>query len=262
MRAHSPGPRPAATLLLLRDDPFEVLLIRRGAGGAFGLLTAFPGGKVEREDRDPAWPAVSSAGAEPGQEDRAFRIAAVRETFEETGILVGVDGPPPERQAPLREALLALRARVDLAGVLPISRWVTPALLPQRYDTVFLVAAVDRGREGDPDGVETTAADWLAPEEALEQARRGTRVMAAPTLANLLLLKRWGGVDAAIAGAAGRDLAPLHPRVLRRDDGSPALVIPATADYPAHSFPFPFPLPASWHEGGGRASPPPPQPRR
>lgn len=193
-RSEPVTPRPASGLVLVRDraDGPEVLLVRRRsdvgfAAGAF----VFPGGTLDEEDGDPAWEArlrmpavheladVSDAGAgEPPA--RAFVAAALREGFEETGVLVGVDRVPA---AVLREraALVAGRRRfidliasaldrpLDARGLALCARWITPEPLARRYDARFFIAVAPPGIEVVHETGELAEHIWIAPSDALER---------------------------------------------------------------------------------------------
>ncbi len=172
-------PKPAATVILVRDAPhLEVFLQRRVAGMAFaGGMTVFPGGGVAAEDRlpaswdgrPPAWFAERLACDE--ELATAFVRAAVRETFEECGVLLAGPGTtsPTEREAlverrrtldeVLTDAGLTLRA--DLLR--PWARWITPEVSPRRYDTAFFVAAVPEGQAADARTTEAVEADLVEP---------------------------------------------------------------------------------------------------
>ena len=149
---------PAATILLLRDTPaFEVLMVKRHhqIDFASGALV-FPGGKTHAGDHDPAWAERTVGGGGIGAEQRGLRIAAVREVYEEAGILLARDasGGPfcgDDRAHAAREAIskdersfldLAreLDVRLDLDALTVFARWITPNIMPRRFDTWFYVA--------------------------------------------------------------------------------------------------------------------------
>jgi 8-oxo-dGTP pyrophosphatase MutT (NUDIX family) len=265
------APTPSATVLLVRDaedeagDPtggLEVLLLERVLRSDFaGGALVFPGGKVDAADAD--LPADRWRGPDPeldaeelGFEDPgtalATRAAAVRETFEEAGVLLATrsDGSPL-RGTDLRSAsFLAARAALidhgpvtdfhawlddedlvlDLAALGFWSWWVTPEGQHRRYDTRFFVARVpDTQRHAAAhDEVETTSAHWMTPEAALSAAETGEATIIFPTRWNLRELAAFASasaaVDAALTGATDtertlptvvvRDGAPLvqHPR--------------------------------------------------
>ena len=143
-------PRPAATLLLLRDAPFEVLMVTRHhqidfAGGAM----VFPGGAAQPGDRDPAWRDHVGGWDDLDEAQRPLRIAAIREAWEEAGILVaeGLEGPAhcePEPRAAVDagkvaflEVVKGLDARLSLDALTVFSHWITPQIGAKRYDTFF-----------------------------------------------------------------------------------------------------------------------------
>lgn len=210
----------AASTLLLRPAagaaPPEVLMLRRNrtvefAGGAM----VFPGGRVDAQDHDPAWADQSRGWAEIPPAERAPRIAALREAFEEAGVLIGHDAPLPAAAAamrpevasarlPFREALHLLGLRPDLRALHHFSRWLTPDILPKRFDTFFYLAACPPGQEASSDGDETVAAEWISANSALELAAAGQRQIVFPTRMNLRRLAESPDLASALAACASR----------------------------------------------------------
>jgi 8-oxo-dGTP pyrophosphatase MutT (NUDIX family) len=245
--------RDAATVLLVRDGAagLEVYLLRRVRGMPFaGGMTAYPGGSVDPRDSeveldwvgpDPDWWAAAF-GTGPGLA-RALVCAAVRETFEEAGVLLaGPAGGPAVSDADtadweaVRQALLA--REVSLAQVLsgrglavradllrPWAHWITPEVEPRRYDTRFFVAAVPPGQHARDVSGEADEAAWLGPQDALAEHAAGTRTMLPPTLVTLADLTPFGTVQAVLAGAPPRPVSPVLPTVEIGPDG-PAVVTP------------------------------------
>ncbi|SDC41651.1 hypothetical protein SAMN05660690_1349 [Geodermatophilus telluris] len=244
--------RPAATVLLLRDGAagLEVHLLRRTRGMPFaGGMTAYPGGGVDPRDADTdvAWagpePAVWAASL--GCDERLARelvCAAVRETFEEAGVLLagspdgsgGAAGIVPsvtgddweaQRQALLtRELSLAellaargLALRADLLR--PFAHWVTPPAETRRYDTRFFAAALPVGQEARDVSGEADEVSWLTPEAALAEMRAGTRPMLPPTIHTLGQLAAFPDVAAALAGSPPEPLSPIMPTFAEEPDG-------------------------------------------
>jgi 8-oxo-dGTP pyrophosphatase MutT (NUDIX family) len=167
-------PRPAASLILLRDRPgaIEVLLVQRSREQRFmGGAWVFPGGAVQPE------------------EDAAR--AAVRELEEEAGIRLG-----------------------DESALVPFSRWITPAEIKLRFDTRFFAARAPAGAEPTPDGAECVDARWLAPGSALDAFSRAELTLVFPTLKHLEELSRFGSTEEALAEARGRGVEPVEPRVV------------------------------------------------
>ena len=177
--------KPAATILLLRDDPaFEVLMVKRHhqIDFASGALV-FPGGKSHAGDHDPAWEAHSMGWDAYDADQRALRIAAIREVFEEAGILLARrrDGQPMSGEAcpmAVRQAVDAgttrfidvvsgLDAYLDLDALTVFARWITPPLTPKRFDTWFYAVNAPIEQLAACDGRETVDAEWIAPSEAL-----------------------------------------------------------------------------------------------
>jgi 8-oxo-dGTP pyrophosphatase MutT (NUDIX family) len=248
-------PRQAATVLLLRDGApgLEVYLLRRVKGMPFaGGMTAYPGGSVDDRDGDVdiAWsgPSPEQWGTAFGCDARMARelvCAAVRETFEEAGVLLA--GPPEgqptdvvpdvsgddweeQRQALLRRDLslsellagrgLALRS--DLLR--PFAHWITPPVEPRRYDTKFFAAALPVGQEARDVSGEADEASWLTPAGALAELSAGTRPMMPPTIHTLGQLQPFGDVAAALAGSPPEQLHPIMPTFEDTPDGKWAVL--------------------------------------
>lgn len=186
-------PRPAATVVLLRPGPdgLEVLLTHRPATMAFaGDMHVFPGGAVDAADGDPEDPA-------------AFEVAAIRELFEEAGVLLADPRgtpPTPHDVAVAREALLDrahtiaevaerlnLELRTDL--LVPLSRWVTPPFVERRFDVRFFAAELPAGIEPSFVGDEVIADRWLTPRAALAARAAGEIGMWVPTTVTLQQLE-------------------------------------------------------------------------
>ena len=241
-------PRQAATVLVLRDGAagLEVHLLRRTQGMPFaGGMTAYPGGGVDPRDGDTE---VAWVGATPQQwadvwgcdvrTARELVCAAVRETFEEAGVLLAgpadgsdvvldVTGPEWEAQ---RQALLAreismaellvargLALRADLLR--PFAHWVTPPVERRRYDTKFFAAALPVGQEARHVSGEADEAQWLIPSAALAEMRTGTRPMLPPTIHTLGQLEPFADVAAALAGSPPEPLQPISPTFVEEADG-------------------------------------------
>ena len=222
--------RPAATLLLVVDDPFRVLMVQRSAQGFFPSALVFPGGTLDHGDHDEDWLAHAAGHDGLETESRALRIAAWRETWEETGVAPHGTAPAPDRPH-LREALAAAGARLDLGQTVPFGRWVTPATVAKRYDTHFFIAAASAPFEPAVDGHEIVAAHWLEPREVIARSEGGDRSILFSTLANLHLLAESRSVAQALAAAAARPVIPAHPRREERDDEI-WVSIPESCGYP------------------------------
>jgi 8-oxo-dGTP pyrophosphatase MutT (NUDIX family) len=228
--------RDAATVALLRDGAsgIEAWMLTRVRGMVFAAgTTVFPGGRVDPADADLPFPAGAEerAGERFGCDGllaRALLGAAVRETFEETGVLLT---QPPANLADERGEVEAGRLsfgallrenglRVDAEALRPWSRWITPVGEVRRYDTRFFVGALPAGAEALDVTTESSAASWVGVDDALERAQRGVHVLLPPTLATLASLKPFSSVAEAMAAAADRSLSPVRPRLRLMDDGT------------------------------------------
>lgn len=224
-------PRPAATLLLLRDGPggLEVLMVARAREVDFasGALV-FPGGRVEELD---------SVLAPPGDRLGAFRIAAIREAWEECGILLarpcnGVMGLEGPFGAALAEAALA----PDPGALVHFAHWITPEHSPKRFDTHFFLAPAPEGQEARHDGREAVEALWVRPADAVAEAEAGRRKLVFATRLNLLRLARHATVTAALDAALRTPVVTVTPHPRPDGAGGTMLHIPEEAGYGGSSF--------------------------
>lgn len=253
-----PAPaRDAATVIIVRavSGGTEILMLRRPgtmnfAAGAF----VFPGGRVDPADADPriGWhgPSPAEFGTKLGasaDEARALVVAAVRETYEESGVLLAgtrdgdtviPSGPDWDADRAALNAgelsfadFLTGRGLVILAGrILPWARWVTPAAEPRRYDTRFFAAVVPPGQTADGHLAEADKTAWLAPGAALDAARAGEITLLPPTAATLA---EFAAVDGNLADFLGqpRAITPVQPHIVA-SDGEAWLEIPEGVAYP------------------------------
>jgi glyoxylase-like metal-dependent hydrolase (beta-lactamase superfamily II)/8-oxo-dGTP pyrophosphatase MutT (NUDIX family) len=255
-----PLPRPAATLVVVRDAErgMEVLLMHRTKAMEFaGGAHVFPGGAVDAAD---AALASACSGLDDAAASRrleiesgglAYWVCAIRECFEEAGLLyayagdelVRFDVPIAPGDAPsLRRALnagettfaamietLGLRLATDRLAYL--SHWITQAGRPRRYDTRFFIAAAPEHQRPMHDAAETVAHEWVVPRVALERHSRGEVQLLFPTLKTLELLAGFGRVADAIDYAhAPRAMPPMSPRLASGRDG-PKLLVPGDYAY-------------------------------
>jgi len=188
-------PRPAATVILVRDAPagLEVLLVRRNPAQRFmGGYWVFPGGAVD---------------AHEGEGEPAHRAAAVRELREEAG----VGGVAP-------------------AELVRFSRWITPELLRIRFDTHFFLARAPRGARARPDGHECVALRWDTPAAVLDLHASGELALAFPTLRHVEELAAFADAGALFEHARSRKVRPVLPRALRSGEVA-RLVLPGEPGY-------------------------------
>ncbi|MET0864653.1 MAG: NUDIX hydrolase [Nakamurella sp.] len=228
--------KPAATVMLVRDAPagLEVFVLRRVAAMAFAPgMTVFPGGAVDPADHDPAlhWTGPDVAWwAQHLQQEvalaRALVVAAVRELFEETGVLlagpIGADSPAPEQlddevrvgliehRITLASALAAagLQLRADLLR--PWANWITPPGRTKRYDTFFFAAALPTGQQAEMLTTEADLGQWRTPQELFDEGAAGTTALMPPTMAMLTDLA--GCANVAQVLAAQRVVTPVRVR--------------------------------------------------
>jgi 8-oxo-dGTP pyrophosphatase MutT (NUDIX family) len=252
-----PEPVPAAlaaTLILLRDGPvgLEVLMVERHGQIAFaGGALVFPGGKLDPGDADPRLRPRCPGSAGLDAEALALRVAAVREAFEECGVLLaGARGEEAPVSASRAHALAArwrepLAAdRVSLAEIaeqedlwlacdrlVPFAHWITPEFMTRRFDTWFFLAAAPAGQEATHDGGESVDTRWIRPAEAVSEAQAGRLPIIFPTLLNLRKLAGSESASEALAAARASRVVTVLPRLERAADGSQHLRIPAEAGY-------------------------------
>jgi 8-oxo-dGTP pyrophosphatase MutT (NUDIX family) len=231
-------PRLAATLLLVRDAPFEVLMVRRNARATFASAQVFPGGGIDSDDRDRGWADLVDDFDDFDADERALRIGAIRETWEETSILAA-GGSVEATAAPgatFRELVAAVGATLHLGELAPFGHWITPAVESRRFDTHFYLAAAPAHQLAVSDGTETVGVEWVSPAEAVELAARGERAIVFPTLMNLARLAESRDSHSALASARARPLFTVNPVIEVAADDSRIITIPAEAGYAATTF--------------------------
>lgn len=258
--------QPAATVMVVRDvevdagsEPgVEVFVLRRTPGAAFGAgMFVFPGGRVDEVDGGHALePYVH--GMDDTEASRqlaiergglAYWVAAIRECFEESGLLLARrhDGTIPEPDPTDRVAvhrgelsMIELCRKYGLvldAGALRyVAHWVTPiGETPRRFDTRFFLAAAPHGQDGVHDDAETVDSRWVRPSEALRDAEQGALTMMPPTIANITFLEGCASVAEAIAKADAAGLPPrIQPKIQRDPQGRlVGFSMPGDPDYDA-----------------------------
>ncbi|MEX1182570.1 MAG: NUDIX domain-containing protein [Gemmatimonadota bacterium] len=237
--ADAAPPKPAATTVLVRDADTgpELLLLERHRSAAFvpGAYV-FPGGRVDSADDDPAL--HQRLGVLPRGPAPAYWSAALRELFEETGVLLArrADGSPcaaaatDARVAEWRHALLAesatlldvlgaLDVQPDLSRMVYCAHWVTPLAEPKRYDTRFFLCELPPGCEARIDEREMTDMQWLTPDAALAAFAAGALQMVFPTVKTIERLAHYGSVDAMLDAFRSADIPAVLPRLVRTESG-------------------------------------------
>lgn len=251
-------PRDSATVMLVRPAAagLEVYMLRRQASMAFAPgAYVFPGGSVDARDADEevAWTGPDAAEwgrvfAAPPALARALVCAAIRETFEESGVLLAGESPASvvadttsdeweadrraliDRSVSLGE-LLSRRGLVLRSDLLrPWARWITPVVEPRRFDTRFFAAALPPGQRTRDVGGEASEVAWVRPADALAAGRRGEIRLFPPTMVSLGELAGCADLDAVLTGP--RHVAPIIPEVHERE-GAVWLTVPGLTDLPA-----------------------------
>lgn len=276
--ADAPGPvplRPAATVMVTRDGdhseaPLEVLMVRRNLRADFvGGAYVFPGGAVDPDDRGPAAERCCT-GRTDADASRllglpsgglAYWVAALRECFEEAGILLAtpagdddvvsvVDPDTVERFLAHRAEINAGRRRFldvcrDEGLVLAADRvhyyahWITPVGAPKRYDTRFFVAAAPPSQTAAHDAAETIAHEWVRPADALDRHRNGEIALMPPTVRSLQDIGRFPTTADLIAAMAEAATVPvIEPRVIMEGRGY-RIVLPGDPEFDAAAGPLP-----------------------
>ena len=266
--AEAVAPRPASTILLLRDSlgtggrdnprgEIEVFMMVRHYEIDFnsGALV-FPGGSVDKGDQEIiARPELYSGGEGLDADTLSFRIAAIRETFEESGILLARPKGSKALIDPKRASEIEALTRADLCDnkttflkvladnqlllaldeLVPYAHWITPEGMPKRFDTWFFLAAAPPEQAGAHDGKESTDSIWVSPREALAGGESGRFKLPFPTTRNLIKLGKQPSVRAALDESRGQSIVTVMP-VMTKLNGGRQLRIPREAGYDGEVF--------------------------
>ena len=251
-------PRPASTIVVIRDQDamLEILMLRRSpdtvaAAGAH----VFPGGAVERRDaevvdRDLVFGLDADAATDRlnlSEGALAYYCAALRELFEEAGLLLAVDASRRPLEVS-QEELVKWRGdiakdsvswvdllereglRLDLSGVQYLAHWVTPDGRARRFDTRFFVVAAPRSQSALPDYSEVVQHEWTAAQVALDRFKRGEWTLLPPTLRTLRSLLEHDDVAGVLGAAANAKVTRIQPREIVHD-GRKVVVVPGEPGY-------------------------------
>jgi 8-oxo-dGTP pyrophosphatase MutT (NUDIX family) len=252
--------RPAATILLLRDGPHGIevfMVVRHQAIDFAGGALVFPGGRVEEADQELA----ARPGDCPNPDDLAtdalaFRVAAIRETFEECGVLLArprgsdalIDAATLKRledqhRAALNAGSIAFDAVLASEGLLPapdllvhFAHWITPASLAKRYDTHFFLAEAPAAHLAVHDGWEAVESLWITPAQALADTASGKYKLVFATAKNLEKLGRSNTVREAMATARASTVVTVQPKGTKLESGQRLMRIPEEAGYGGAEF--------------------------
>jgi 8-oxo-dGTP pyrophosphatase MutT (NUDIX family) len=251
-------PRPATTVLLLRPSkpgnagsPLEVfMVVRHHQIDAFSGALVFPGGKLEHADGDPRLRVRCGNAEKCSDEELRFRVAGVREAFEECGVLLartrgqravvaaaelkGIEQRWRAKLAKDEATMVDLAEAEDLEIatdlMTPFAHWITPTFAPKRFDTWFFLAEAPEDQIALHDGSESVDSVWIGAEEVIDQAKAGKRTLVHATLKNLELLAEGKTVVGALSQTSERKIVTVQPWVETRD-GKRFLHIPEGAGY-------------------------------
>jgi 8-oxo-dGTP pyrophosphatase MutT (NUDIX family) len=246
-------------MLLLRQKISEMevfMMVRHDQIDFASGALVFPGGSVDASDRELiARPELFSSGGLTDPTALGLRVAAIRETFEESGILLARPAGSNELvsatrasevEAAHREALCEGKIKfVDILSeaklvlaldlLVPFAHWITPVGLPKRFDTHFFVAIAPADQVGAHDGKESVDSIWVSPSAALEGSTTGRFKLLFPTTRNLIKLGRQTSAASAVETARNTKITTVLPEILTVD-GRRKLKIPADAGYDGEVF--------------------------
>ncbi len=204
--------RPASTVIVMRaGNPFEILMVRRADKVAFMAGSyVFPGGRVDEGDQPPADVPLAAPTFPDltAREEAAFRMAAVRELQEEANVYITVD---------------------DLH---PYAHWVTPEIETRRFDTRFFLARMPDGQQAKHDDSETTALEWLSPNEAIAKFERRELLLPPPTWTSIRQLAKRSSIDDVMAWARSRKIVRVMPGFIKNEKEF-VLTLPGDPLFPA-----------------------------
>lgn len=249
---HPSVPIPAATIIIGRERPqgFEIFMVVRHQQIDFasGALV-FPGGKTNAHDHDPEIRQFCTGTENISDEDLAVRVAAIRETYEESGILLAhqkgsADIVPGEVLKGLKhyrkelvggtinilDFLKAESLTLAIDRLTLFAHWITPEIMPKRFDTYFFLAEAPDDHLGVHDGSESVDSLWISPKQALAENDAGKHIIIFPTRMNVQKLGRSATLAEAITTAENSEIFTVLPKVENRESG-PFLCIPEEADY-------------------------------
>lgn len=245
---------PSASVLLLRDgvqDPEVFMVLRHHKIEAFSGALVFPGGKVDAGDADPGLRAHCRGAADLDDKQLAVRIAAIREAYEECGVLLACSAGTEslldsEQIAALAEyrgrlhrgelSLLTLCREHKLTLALDqltfYAHWITPKARPRIFDTYFFLAPAPPGQTAEHDGIEASDSMWISPRQAIHDAGQGRITLVFPTRMNLGKLARFRTIRNALEKTSENNIVTVQPEIEGSQQGN-IMRIPENAGYGA-----------------------------
>ncbi len=257
-------PVDASTVILVRNGvpvgaPWQTFMVRRHIKSDFAAdVFVWPGGKVDASDRDPelleqvVGHPLLPQGAPGPAEWKAIRMAAIRELFEEAGVLLArrEDGGLLDLMREDADRFDRYRRQLQAGGTSmleiaheeklryladalhPFSRWITPVPFRRRFDTRFFVALAPERQMPVHDRTETTASTWISPDDALQRYEEGEFPLVFATEQHLRRMQAFSSIDEMIAACEIADLEPVTPKVIERD-GQQGFLLPGDDGYEA-----------------------------
>ena len=243
---------PASTVLIIRngENDIEVFMVVRHhqIDFASGALV-FPGGKVDTKDIDPDIRDFIIPDKDYADEELSFRIAAIRESYEESGVLFAnykedenlINNEKLEElhrwrdkfnnnETSMQEFAKKENLKFSTESLIPFAHWITPDLMPKRFDTRFYLAAVPDGHQGIHDGNESVDSLWISPKQAIKDCLSEKRTIIFPTRMNLEKLRNSKTVEEALSNARKQRIVTVIPKLEKTGD-SVFLTIPKEAGY-------------------------------
>ena len=232
-------PAPSATVLLLKDDGacFKVFMVVRNSGFEFaGGALVFPGGRVDLSDSIMDSNVLAPGFNQLSQEEVSYRVCAIRETFEEAGILLASDRTTAEmlnserclelvsnyREAvhsgdiKFKDMLIKEGLELVLESLVPYAHWITPARSSKRFDTWFYVVRTPDGQLGAHDEIESVDSMWITPKEAIHGGNSGYFKLIFATKMNLRRIENLNSVSESLKFAMTSKIVAVEPTVERK----------------------------------------------
>ena len=243
---------PASTVLVIRDglDDIEVFMVVRHhqIDFASGALV-FPGGKVDESDLNPEIRRHIVTETEISDEELSYKIAGIRECYEEANVLFAyeqnekeiISSERLEKLAKWREEFnnkkgsmfdFAVKENIkfNLDNLILFAHWITPEMMPKRFDTYFYLAEAPKDHIGKHDGKESVDSIWISPKQALEDCLTKKRTIIFPTKMNLEKLSKFRTVKEALDEVKKETVFTVEPKIEKNEDGV-FLTIPEEAGY-------------------------------
>ena len=243
---------PASTVLVIRDgiDDIEVFMVVRHhqIDFASGALV-FPGGKVDENDLNPELRKHTISSNEINDQELSYRIAGIRECYEEADVLFAYEENSSEiisnerltklikwrekfnnKEGSMYDFAVEENIKFNLDNLIPFAHWITPQMMPKRFDTYFYIAEAPKDHLGNHDGKESVDSIWITPKQALDDCYSKKRTIIFPTRMNLEKLSRFKTVKEALEKIKKETIITVEPKIEKNNDGV-FLTIPENAGY-------------------------------